>query len=421
MTAKNQVDPRRARQIIMLLAACVALLMTGFGIIMPVFPRRLAELGAGVEALGLMTTAFMLAQLIFAPIMGGLADRFGRKPVILLSLIAFIFAQAGYLLAATTTQFIAVRALQGALTSGLFPATLGMVGDLFPEKERARWIGIVAASYTAGFIFGPTIGGILFDVWGFTAPFITSAVLALLALVATAIVVPETRPREVREQDRRREKEAEKKESLWSSLPRPLTLFGTLLLIDFTIIFTFAFVEPELVFYMYDDLGWTTTQFGIIVGVYALTTASGQLFAGPISDRFPRKRIIITGLLLNALLYLGIILFIDFYTMLVVAAVAGIGEALLMPALSAYYLSITADEHRGRVMGFKESAAASGGVLGPLLVAGLSGLLTSMAIFAIAFAMMTGTAVVALLFLRKPLLRAEKAGAVLETPGDPLA
>jgi len=173
-------------------------------------------------------------------------------------------------------------------------------------------------------------------------------------------------------------------------------------------VFAFAFDEPELVFYMYDDLGWMTTQFGIVVGIYALTTASGQLFAGPISDRFPRKRIIITGLILNSLLYLGILLFSDFYMILAVAAVAGLGEALLMPAISAYYLSITAEDHRGRVMGFKESAAASGGVFGPLLVAGLSGLLTSAAIFAIAFGLMIAAAVMATVFLRKPLPAAEK-------------
>ena len=148
------------------------------------------------------------------------------------------------------------RALQGALTSGLFPSTLGMVGDLFPEKERARWIGIVSASYTAGFIFGPTIGGILFDVWGFAAPFTTSAILAMLALIATAILVPETRPRDVRERERQRKKEAVDRPSLWETLPRPLTLFGTLLLIDFMIIFAFAFIEPELVFYRRYLAGW---------------------------------------------------------------------------------------------------------------------------------------------------------------------
>ena len=81
------LDPRRARNIILLLAACVALMMTGFGIIMPVFARRLGELGSGVEGLGLMTMSFALAQFLAAPVMGSLADRYGRRPFILLGQI----------------------------------------------------------------------------------------------------------------------------------------------------------------------------------------------------------------------------------------------------------------------------------------------------------------------------------------------
>lgn len=77
-------SPRRARSAIILLAASVGLMMTGFGIILPVFARRLGEFGSGVEALGLMTMSFALAQLIAAPFMGSLADRFGRRPLILL-------------------------------------------------------------------------------------------------------------------------------------------------------------------------------------------------------------------------------------------------------------------------------------------------------------------------------------------------
>ena len=72
-------SPRRARSVIILLASSVGLMMTGFGIILPVFARRLGEFGSGVEALGLMTMSFALAQLVAAPFMGSLADRYGRR------------------------------------------------------------------------------------------------------------------------------------------------------------------------------------------------------------------------------------------------------------------------------------------------------------------------------------------------------
>jgi multidrug resistance protein len=386
----------------LLLSACVALVMTGFGIIMPVFPRRLAELGAGVEILGLMTMAFMLAQFISAPLMGSLADRIGRKPIILLSLLAFAAANLGYLLVSSVEAFILVRALQGALTAGLYPSAMAMVGDLFPREERARWVGIVSASYMAGFIFGPAIGGFMYDAFGFGAPFMVSAVIATIGLIAVVVMVPETRTRLIRSRERRQKDEAVERESFWASLPRPLSVFGALLLIDFIIVFSFAFIEPEMVFYAYDDLGWTTTQFGIVIGVYALVTAVGQLAAGPISDRFARKPVIIAGILLNATFYIGLVFASDFSLMLIVAVISGAGEALLMPALSAYYLDIAGERHRSRVMGLKESSAALGGVLGPLLIVISSGVLGPYGVFMVAFVLSLSAAVVAMVFLRLP-------------------
>ncbi len=75
---------------------------------MPVFARRLGEFGAGVEALGMMTVSFALAQLIASPFLGTLADRYGRRPLILLALGSFIVVNIGYLLAPSTAAFIAV-------------------------------------------------------------------------------------------------------------------------------------------------------------------------------------------------------------------------------------------------------------------------------------------------------------------------
>jgi len=232
----NQVlvpDPGQVKRIVLLLAGSTALMMTGFGVIIPVFPRRLAELGGGVETLGLMTTAFMLAQFVFAPIKGGLADRYGRKPIILLSLASFALVNGGYLLASSLNSFILVRAVQGALTAGLFPTAVSMIGDIVREDARARWIGVISASYMSGFIFGPTLGGIFYDLWGFASPFLISAFLAVLGFVAATLWVPETRTREIRETHRRQQLANDSKVSIKESLPRPLVIFGMLLLIDF--------------------------------------------------------------------------------------------------------------------------------------------------------------------------------------------
>ncbi|UCC53488.1 MAG: MFS transporter [Anaerolineaceae bacterium] len=402
-TTQPPSDPQ-AKRIILLLAATVALMMTGVGIIFPIYARRLSELGGGVQTLGVMTVAFMLAQLIFAPIMGSLADRIGRKPIILISLAAFTLANIGYLFAPTTTAIILIRALQGALSSGLYPSSMAMVGDIMPEKERGRWVGILSASYAAGFIFGPLVGGILYDGWGFAAPFVVSAIMASLAFAAAAIFVRETLPESARtavSKSPTRPRFSLRNRD-WSWLPRPLTMLGALLLIDFSVVFAFAFVEPQMIFTMYDDLGWSTVQFGILVGAYGLTAAVGQAVAGPLSDRFARFPIIIIGILLNALFYAGLLMFTQFPILVLTAVVAGTGEALLMPSLSAYYLDVASEQHRSRVMGLKESAAAAGGVAGPLLITAVAAALTAQQVYLVALIVTLIAGVFAVLFLRQP-------------------
>jgi len=395
------------RRIMAMLAFCVALMMTGFGIIMPVFARRLSEFGSGVEALGYMTMAFALAQFVAAPFMGSLADRYGRRPLIIIGLLAFATANVGFLFAASTNVFILVRLLEGAFTAGIFPAAMGMVSDIAPEEQRARWAGILMGSYGAGFILGPVLGGFLYDRWGFAMPFIASAVMATLAIIAALIVLPETHTPAIRKRDRLlKQREDTHRESgaqsIIDTLPKPLYILLTLLLVDFMIVFTFAFVEPEMVFYFYDQLGWSTVQFGIIVGVYGLSMVIGQWLLGPLSDRFARKPVIVIGLFLNASLYIGLAAITNFYIMLGIAALAGVGEALMMPSLSAYYIDISDKRYRARILGFKESAASLGGVVGPLSIALVSALLTSQIVFIIAFVFMIIAAITALFILKEP-------------------
>jgi len=400
------MTPGRARNIILLLSASVALMMTGYGIIMPVFARRLGEFGDGVEELGLLTMAFALAQLIGAPIWGGVADRRGRRPVVLLALSAVSLSYIGYILAPSTIVFIAIRSVAGFLTAGLFPAAMGVVADIVPEDQRARWVGIVMGSYAIGMIFGPVMGGLLYDTWGYLAPFIISSIVAFLALLAAIFNVPETRSPQMRWRlilrSRRAKIKVPKKQSLWAILPRPLYIIGALLFMDFIGSFQFAFVEPQMIFYFYDELLWSTVQFGVVVGAYGIVMVLGQMLLGQLSDRWGRKPLILLGLIFNLFFYIGLATLKDYNLMILGAALAGLGNALMAPAISAFYLDITADEHRSRIIGIKESSLALGGVMGPLAVTAIAPFSTPQGIFWIAAALGLSGFLIGVVTLQEP-------------------
>lgn len=385
------IEPAGARRIILLLALSVGLMQTGFGLIYPIFGRRLSEFGAGVNAMGLMITAFAVTQFIMSPIAGALADRYGRRPLILVGLVGFVAVNLGFLAVQSVAGFIAVRAAEGFLVAGLFPAANAVVGDLMPEERRAQWVGILMGSSMAGFIFGPTLGGLMYDAWGFAAPFVISAALGALACLAAIRWVPETHtaapaPRVAQGP----------KLSLWATLPRPLYLFATLLACDFAVMFSWSFSEPQMVFHFYDNLGWATARFGEVIGVYGLALVLTQAGLGRLGDRLGRKLPILVGLALIGLFYFSLAFFSSFPLTLLFAAVSGIGEGLYVPALGALFLDITPETHRSRIMGIKASVGSAAGVIGPLAVAGLGGWLTPQQIFLIGGSLSVAAALAAL-------------------------
>jgi DHA1 family multidrug resistance protein-like MFS transporter len=394
----------QTRRILFLLAACIALMMTGYGIVLPVFAKRFGELGYGVQALGFMTMGFAFAQFLLSPFMGSFADRYGRRPLILMALAGEVLANLTYIYAQSIPLYVIVRFFQGAITAGLLPAALGIVGDKVPEDQHAQWTGVIMGSYGAGFILGPALGGLLFERWGYAAPFAVSGSLALIGLILALLMIPETRPTTLRTQTLKLDRGQTKWRTIWAALPRPVSLFASLLVIDFIATFAFAFIEPQMALYAYNQLSLSPIQLGIIVGVYGLAMLLGQGFLGTLSDRLGRKPVMVVGLLLNASLYLGLIFVKSFNLLCLVALIAGLGDALFIPAIGAAYLDIAEPARRSLIMGIKGSGAALAGVVGPLLVAIISAWATPQSIFAISAGATLGAILLTLFFLKGRLL-----------------
>lgn len=148
------------------LIGCVALMMIGFAVILPVFPQRLQALGLGPEMLALMEGAFGLGMFLFSTPMGTWAGRIGRKPILFISLAGFIFTNLLLAWVNVPLLFIPIRFVEGMLLSGLFPAAMSMVGDTIPLSKQGRWIGLLTTAQAVGFALGPGLGGLLSQTLG---------------------------------------------------------------------------------------------------------------------------------------------------------------------------------------------------------------------------------------------------------------
>jgi MFS family permease len=400
-TRKNEdAGTFKSSHIIILLAVSVALIMTGFGIIMPVFAHRLEDFGSGVVELSYMTMGFALAQFALSPILGSLGDKIGRRPIILLALGGYAAVNIGFLFAPDTGTLMVLRCLEGGVTAGLLPAAQATVGDIVPSNRRAQGVSIVMAGYGFGFILGPFIGGLLYDMWGFAAPFIASSSMGLIALVFAWLLVPETHTGVTRSKVEVNSKQKRQKTFLKEYLPRPLSTFVILILVSFVLTFMFAFISPVMVFYVYNDLDFSATQFGLLVGVLGLAMVLGQIFLGGLSDKYGRKWVIILGLIISSVFYVGMVIFTRFATCFLVSAIGGIGSALATSATSANILDISDQDNKSRIQGIRASFMALGEAIGPLLAVFISNQITPHSMFIISAIIGIAVALISVIFLR---------------------
>jgi MFS family permease len=382
--------------ILVALALCMALQMTGLVMILPLFARRFESFGAGVEALGLSALVFALASTIAAPLMGMLADRFGRRPIILLSLMAYVLAFTGYLFATSTWLFVILRGLAGFFTAGLIPAITSIVGDLASENRRARWIGIVNGGASVGWIIGPVFGGLLYDHFGYIVPFATSIAMELAALLLAGFLVPETYTAPIH------------LDRLYPAGTGGFRVFASpptfylLILISFGVMFAWAFIEPKFMFYAYDNLAWTSSQLGLVMSTFGLACTFGEFGLGQLSDRLGRKPVLVLGLALFSAQFIGLVIFRNTTWIVVSFLLAGLGNAIFDPALGAYILDITPPDNTARIMGLKSTAGSLGNMLGPALVVMFTSFVSPQAVFLLASALVWMLTFASAFILRVP-------------------
>src|SRR5213595_2544597 len=166
--------------------------LVGFGIVIPVLPfyAEGSRFNATPRTVGLLFASYSLMQLIFAPILGRLSDKYGRRPVLLISIIG---TGIGFLIlgfANTLWMLFAGRIIDG-ITGGNISTAQAYIADVTTKEDRAKGMGLLGAAFGLGFIFGPAIGGIL-SRWGINVPFLFAGTLAFANAILLYFTLPET-------------------------------------------------------------------------------------------------------------------------------------------------------------------------------------------------------------------------------------
>jgi len=336
----------------------VALDLVGFGIVVPILGRYAERFGANGLQVGLMFASFSVAQMVFAPILGRISDKVGRKPVIVFSLIgtavgSFVTGAAG----ALWVLFLG-RILDGASGASVAVAQ-GAVADIAPPEQRARLMGMLGAAFGVGFVVGPALGG-LAALGGPHVPFYLAGSIAAINAVAAMIRLPETKPdtSHITEKNQR-----------GSALSPALKRFA---LVGFLSMLGFAGFEATFSIWGQKQFGFTEGSASIVfvfVGVTLVAVQGGLI--GPLTEKLGSRKLLRVGLSLVAvgLLLLGIT---TTWPMLFVALfLLSLGQGVSGPSGGALVAELAPVERRGEAIGYQQSTAAFGRVAGPVMAGAL--------------------------------------------------
>lgn len=343
---------RKSLPILMLV---MFLVMIGFGIIIPVLPFYAADFGATPTQLGLLMSTYSIMQFLFAPVWGGVSDRIGRKPVMLvgiagLSLSFFLFA-----FSTSLWMLFAARIVGGMLSAANMPTVMAYVADVTTPENRGKGMGMIGMSVGLGFIFGPAIGGI-FSKYGNDVPFLVSGIVSAITFLFVLIVLQESLSAEARR------KHQEQRTSRWAAFSGPLSL---LYVMQFVVAFSLAGLETTFAYYGALKAGLDSVQLGYIFMIMGL---GGAMVQGGLVGRLIKKRgegaVIQIGLVVSAIGFGLILLTNSFVTAAVYLTIFGLGNGLIRPSVSALISKRTTAGH-GAATGLLSSMDSLGRVAGP--------------------------------------------------------
>jgi DHA1 family tetracycline resistance protein-like MFS transporter len=332
--------------------------LIGFGIVIPLVPLYAEEFGASVVEIGLLTGVYALMQLIFAPIWGRVSDRYGRRPVILGSLLGSSVAWLMFGFAPALWVLFLARILDG-ISGASYAAAQAYVADITTDEDRVRGMGLIGAAFGLGFIIGPGIGG-LFAAIDPRAPFIVAATAALANFAIAWKRLPESRKPGTREGQ---------KQSRWTALVAAIGSrdFGPLIWISF--IGSLGFVAMESVFSLFGNrrFGFGLTETGLVfvfIGVFAAIVQGGLVHR--LTARFGEWAILRAGLWFTAASLVMLGLNTQLWALFPILALLALGSGLTFPTVNAIVSQRASDADQGGMLGVLASAGGLARLIAPI-------------------------------------------------------
>ena len=345
--------------------------VTGLGLIIPVMPKLIQELLSGASISdasrygGLLTFCYAIMQFLFAPVLGGLSDKFGRRPVLLFSLFGFGLDYLFLSFAPTLGWLFVGRAIAG-ITGASFTTATAYIADISTPENRAQNFGMVGAAFGLGFIIGPVIGGFLGS-FGPRIPFMVAAGLSLANWLYGYFVLPESLP-----MHNRRPFQWRRANPLGSlkQLTRYKGLGG--LLISFLLIYTAAHaVQSNWSFFTIEQFNWSEKMIGISLGVVGLLVGAVQGgLIRYINPRLGNEKSVYTGLLLYSAGLFCFAFATQSWMMFVFLLPYCLG-GITGPALQSIISGSVAPDQQGELQGALTSLISISSIVGPPMMTGL--------------------------------------------------
>ncbi len=381
-----RTDPRSPTALAMLwLVVFVDLI--GFGILAPLIPFYALRTGLGAATVTLVIAAYSLSQFFAMPVWGHISDRFGRRPVLLVSMAGHALSYVMLAYVQSWEMLLASRIL-GGVTSANLATAYAYVADVTGPEERARHLGRLSAAFGLGFVVGPLLGGFLSGAGGLdqanlARPALAAAGLSALSFLGILFLLPESNSQGTGVSRR--------KPGLFaglSSVGRRPKLAGLVLLCLIVITFVAA-REAILAIWAHDVHGLGPRDIGLLLGISGGTIALFQFFAmGPLADRFGSFLLVRASLLIYIVGWLGLLMSKNWIHLALSMFAAAIATALFQTNMQTLISEEAAPEERGLAMGVYQSSSSMARFLGQASVGSVYLFLAPSAPFLIGAAMM---------------------------------